>query len=181
MDTRRRRGQALAALPGSVVSVPSGGGTVGQVPVLGQSGGYTWQAPSGGGQAPYYALISPSGDRTGATDANAINDALTGAAVRGGTVRLMPGQFYVNAELMMPNTGSYSVILEGSGRLATLIDEVSDLGAGKYALRGSSIGGGSSYNRIRAFTFGGPGAGSYSSPATQMYGLCGGSNFPPRT
>lgn len=59
-------------------------------------------------------VISPSGDSTGATDYANINAAMTAAGPTGGTVQLLPGQYYVNSPLKYDQSAAVVPVLAPS-------------------------------------------------------------------
>jgi hypothetical protein len=94
---------------------------------------------------PPVLIVPPSGDTSGAADVTALNGAftaLTGAGV-GGTVQLLPGDYYINAQVTVPQqsvagTGGYPCSLIGS-RGATVIHHVGGA-TGLYVHRSGSLG-----------------------------------------
>lgn len=75
----------------------------------------------------------------------------------GGTVRVPPGRYRLNAELVLPNLDRYDdsfneVEIEGAGPRATVLSWPDDLGPGRFALRAGSRDGGADrdgYQRTR--------------------------------
>jgi hypothetical protein len=126
---------------------------------------------------PAYIVVPPSGDVTGATDAAAINAAFTALnAVAGGTVILLPGDYYINNTITgpqqrgsSPTSGNYPCSLIGS-RGATVIHALATPAI--YMHRNVQYGGGGPQNgqpnpmapmgQLRDFTLTGASAGSNS-------------------
>ena len=76
---------------------------------------------------PSFAVITPSGDTTGAADYTAITEAIAG----GGTVELGEGTFYVNKQIEL--TGA--VTLKGAGRDVTIVKQTLKSGDFRRVIR----------------------------------------------
>jgi hypothetical protein len=162
-------GDMIFSNPGSTPNRLPVGSIYQRLAVGATSGLPIWQTPA-------RIRVPASGDVTGATDAAAINAAmvaLNGAA--GGTVELMPGDFYTNSTIIVPQqigssptSGAFPCSLIGS-RGATYIHQVFT-GTGIYMHRNVQYGGGGSQNsqpnpmqvmgQLKDFVLDGAGAGA---------------------
>lgn len=98
--------------------------------VLGVTGGNVgWVAPPS--STPTYQVVFPSGDTSGITDRNNINNAITALTPGGGIILLAPGNFYVAvtsggicinlpAQTTSGTSGGFPISLQGSGKATTL-------------------------------------------------------------
>jgi hypothetical protein len=175
------------AKPTEVIAVTNVSGTTwtvirgadGTVPVAHSAGFTIKNVVTAGWLGGQICVVPPSGDTSGATDVTNINNAFTAlvSAGTGGTVQLMPGDYYINSTITVPQelgssttTGNYPCSLTAS-QGATVIHQLSACSGastpGIYMHRPVQYGGGVSQNsqpnpmapmgRLSGFTLAGTG------------------------